>query len=113
MEKFTAAQARELMPNRFNEMIERIHNHIHNMAVIGRSVATITFSNDYNVRDLFLRVKDFLEKEEGYKVYLTNKKKDTEFLSVGVSLKNFSKILSVDVIRAESIHFTKLTHSFG
>ena len=43
MEKFTAAQARELMPNRFNEMIERIHNHIHNMAVIGRSVATVTF----------------------------------------------------------------------
>ena len=72
MEKFTAAQARELMPNRFNEMIERIHNHIHNMAVIGRSVATVTFSNDYNVRD-------FLEKEEGYEVYLTNRKKDTEF----------------------------------
>ena len=79
MEKFTAAQARELMPNRFNEMIERIHNHIHNMAIIGRSVATVTFSNDYNVRDLFLRVKDFLEKEEGYEVYLTNKKKSTEF----------------------------------
>lgn len=49
------------------------------MAVIGRSVATVTFSNDYNVRDLFFRVKDFLEKEEGYEVYLTNRKKDTEF----------------------------------
>ena len=75
----TAAEARELMPNRFNEMIERIHNHIRNMAIIGGSVATVTFSNDYNVGDLFFRVKDFLEKEEGYKVFLTNKKKSTEF----------------------------------
>ena len=79
MEKFTAAQARELMPNRFNEMIERIHNHIRNMAIIGKSVATVTFSNDYNVRDLFFRVKEKKKKEEGYEVYLTNKKKDTEF----------------------------------
>lgn len=79
MEKFTAAQARELMPNRFNEMIERIHNHIHNMAVIGRSVATVTFSNDYNVEGLPFKVKDFLEKEEGYEVILTNRMKSTEF----------------------------------
>ena len=78
-EKFTAAQARELMPDRFNEMIERIHNHIRNMAIIGGSVATVTFSNDYNVGDLFFRVKDFLEKEEGYKVSLIKKKKSTEF----------------------------------
>lgn len=79
MEKFTAAQARELMPDRFNEMIERIHNHIRNMAIIGGSVATVTFSNDYNVGDLFFSVKDFLEKEEGYKVSLIKKKKNTEF----------------------------------
>ena len=79
MEKFTAAQARELMPNRFNEMIERIHNHIRNMAIIGKSVATITFSNDFNIEGLSFKVKDFLEKEEGYEVYLTNRKKDTEF----------------------------------
>lgn len=79
MEKFTVAQARELMPDRFNEMIERIHNHIRNMAIIGGSVATVTFSNDYNVGDLFFRVKDFLEKEEGYKVSLIKKKKSTEF----------------------------------
>ena len=79
MEKFTAAQARELMPNRFNEMIERIHNHIHNMAVIGRSVATVTFSSDFNVEGLPFKVKDFLEKEEGYEVTLTNRKKSTEF----------------------------------
>ena len=79
MEKFTAAQARELMPNRFNEMIERIHNHIRNMAIIGKSVATVTFSNDFNIEGLSFKVKDFLEKEEGYEVYLTNRKKDTEF----------------------------------
>ena len=79
MEKFTAAQARELMPNRFNEMIERIHNHIHNMAVIGRSVATVTFSNDFNIEGLPFKVKDFLEKEEGYEVILTNRMKSTEF----------------------------------
>ena len=78
-EKFTAAQARELMPDRFNEMVERIHNHIRNMAIIGGSVATVTFSNDYNIGDLFFRVKDFLEKEEGYKVSLIKKKKSTEF----------------------------------
>ena len=79
MEKFTAAQARELMPNRFNEMIERIHNHIRNMAIIGGSVATVTFSSDFNVEGLPFKVKDFLEKEEGYKVFLNNKKKSTEF----------------------------------
>lgn len=79
MEKFTAAQARELMPNRFNEMIERIHNHIHNMATIGGSVATITFSNDFNIEGLSFKVKDFLEKEEGYKVFLTHKKNNIEF----------------------------------
>ena len=79
MEKFTAAQARELMPNRFNEMIERIHNHIRNMAVIGRSVATVTFSSDFNVEGLPFKVKDFLEKEEGYEVILTNRMKSTEF----------------------------------
>lgn len=78
MEKFTAAQARELMPNRFNEMIERIHNHIRNMAIIGKSVVTITFSNDFNIEGLSFKVKDFLE-EEGYEVYLTHKKNNIEF----------------------------------
>ena len=34
LEKFTAAQARELMLNRFDEMIELIHNHIRNMSII-------------------------------------------------------------------------------
>ena len=79
MEKFTAAQARELMPNRFNEMIERIHNHIRNMAIIGRSVATVTFSSDFNVGGLPFKVRDFLEKEEGYDVFLTNGMRSIEF----------------------------------
>ena len=79
MEKFTAAQARELMPNRFNEMIERIHNHIRNMAVSGGSVVTVTFSSDFNVEGLPFKVKDFLEKEEGYEVILTIGLKSVEF----------------------------------
>ena len=79
MEKFTAAQARELMPNRFNEMIERIHNHIRNMAVSGGSVVTVTFSSDFNIEGLPFKVKDFLEKEEGYDVILTNGMKSVEF----------------------------------
>ena len=111
----TAAEARELMPNRFNEMIERIYNHIRNMAIIGKSVATVTFSSDFNVEGLFFKVKDFLEKEEGYEVYLTNGKKDTEFLSAGASPKNFSKILSVDAVRAELLKFNgaKPSHTFS
>lgn len=78
MEKFTAAQARELMPSRFNVMIERIHNHIRNMAVSGGSLVTVIFSGDYNIGDLFFKVKDFLEKE-GYEVILINKMKNVEF----------------------------------
>ena len=79
MEKFTAAQARELMPNKFDEMIEQIHNHIRNVAVVGGSVVTVTFSSDFNVEGLPFRVKDFLEKEEGYEVILTIGLKSVEF----------------------------------
>ena len=79
MEKFTAAQARELMPSRFNEMIERIHNHIRNMAVDGGSVVTVIFSGDFYVEGLPFKVKDFLEKEEGYEVILTKRMKSVEF----------------------------------
>ena len=78
MEKFTAAQARELMSSRFNVMIERIHNHIRNMAVSGGSLVTVIFSGDYNIGNLFFKVKDFLEKE-GYEVILINKMKSVEF----------------------------------
>lgn len=79
MEKFTAAQARELMPNRFNIMIERIHNHIRDIAINGGSVVTEIFSSDFNVEGLPFKVKDFLEKEEGYGVILTNRMKSIEF----------------------------------
>ena len=79
MEKFTAAQARELMPSRFNEMIERIHNHIRNMAVDGGSVVTVTFSSGFDAEGLPLKVKDFLEKEEGYEVILTHGMKSVGF----------------------------------
>lgn len=77
-EKFTAAQARELMPSRFNVMIEQIHNHIRDIAINGGSVVTVTFSSDYSVGDLSFKVKDFLEKE-GYEVILTNRMKSVEF----------------------------------
>ena len=79
MEKFTAAQARELMPNRFNEMIELIHNNIHNTALDGKSVVTITFSNDFNIEGLPFKVKEYLEKEEGYGVILNTDMNSTEF----------------------------------
>lgn len=78
MEKFTAAHVRELMPNRFNEMIEQIHNYIRDMAVNGESTATVTFSSDFNVEGLSFKVKDFLEKE-GYEIILTNGMKSIEF----------------------------------
>ena len=55
MEKFIAAQAREMMPSRFNEMIERIHNHIRNMAVNGGSVVTVTFLVTLTLRVCLLR----------------------------------------------------------
>lgn len=79
MEKFTAAQARELMPNRFNEMIERIHNDIRDMAIDGGSLVTVTFSGDFNVEGLPFKVKNFLEKEEGYEVILVTGMKSVEF----------------------------------
>ena len=79
MEKFAAAQARELMPNRFNVMIEQIHNHIRDIAINGGSVVTVTFSSDYSVGDLSFKVKDFLEKEEGYEVILAKGMKSIEF----------------------------------
>lgn len=98
---FTAAQARELMPNRFNEMIEQIHNDIRDMAVNGESVVTVTFSSDFNVEGLPFKVKDFLEKEEGYEVILTNGMKSVEFCINWRDDKKFGKILSVNAVRAE------------
>ena len=79
MKKFTAEQAREFMPTRFNVMIERIHNHIRDTAINGGSVVTVTFSSDFDVESLLFKVKDFLEKEEGYEVILTNGMKSIEF----------------------------------
>lgn len=79
MKRFTAAQARDLMPNKFDEMIEQIHNHIRNVAVVGESVVTVTFSSDFNVESLPFRVKNFLEEVEGYEVILTNGMKSVEF----------------------------------
>lgn len=79
MKKFTAEQARESMPTRFNVMIERIHNCIRDIAINGGSIATVTFSSDCDVEGLLLKVKDFLEKEEGYEVILTHGTKSVGF----------------------------------
>ncbi len=71
MEKFTAAQARELMPNRFNEMIERIHTDIREAALAGKTGVTTTFRSEFNNNGGAYKVKDFLEKDEGYSVILS------------------------------------------
>ena len=49
MEKFTAAQARELMPDRFNEMVEQIHTDIREAALAGKTGITITFRSEFNM----------------------------------------------------------------
>ena len=71
MEKFTAAQAREVMPNRFNEMVERIHTDIREAALAGKTGITTTFRSEFNNNGGAYKVKDFLEKDEGYSVILS------------------------------------------
>ena len=71
MEKFTAAQARELMPNRFNEMVERIHTDIREAALAGKTGIATTFRSEFNNNGGAYKVKDFLEKDEGYSVILS------------------------------------------
>lgn len=71
MEKFTVAQARELMPNRFNEMVERIHTDIREAALAGKTGITTTFRSEFNNNGGAYKVKDFLEKDEGYSVILS------------------------------------------
>ena len=71
MEKFTAAQARELMPNRLNEMVERIHADIREAALAGKTGITTTFRSEFNNNGGAYKVKDFLEKDEGYSVILS------------------------------------------
>ena len=71
MEKFTAAQAREMMPDRFNEMVERIHADIREAALTGKTGVTTTFRSGFNNNGGAYKVKDFLEKDEGYSVILS------------------------------------------
>ena len=71
MEKFTAAQARELMPDRFNEMVERIHADIREAALAGKADITTFFHSEFNNNGDGYKVKDFLEKDEGYSVILS------------------------------------------
>lgn len=71
MEKFTAAQARELMPNRFKEIVERIHTDIREAALEGKNSVIITFRSEFNNCGEAFEVKNFLEKDEGYGVILS------------------------------------------
>ena len=73
MEKFTAAQARALMPNRFNEIVERVHTDIREAAQEGETGITVTFRSEFNNCGEAYKVKDFLEKDEGYGVILAVK----------------------------------------
>lgn len=71
MEKFTAEQARTLMPDRFKEMVERIHADIREAALAGKTEVVITFRKEFNGNSSARKVKDFLEKDEGYSVFLS------------------------------------------
>ena len=79
MEKFTAAQARELMPDRFDEMVERIHAGIREAALAGQTSVTITFRSEFNNNGGAYKVKNFLEKDEGYSVVLSVMKTSFSF----------------------------------
>ena len=71
MEKFTAEQARALMSDRSNEMVERIHTDIREAALAGKTGVTTTFRSEFNNNGGAYKVKDFLEKDEGYSVILS------------------------------------------
>lgn len=71
MEKFTAAQARALMPNRIKDMVETIHKHIRTAAEDGLIEVSVTFNTNYNVNGIPWKVLRFLE-EEGFHVILSN-----------------------------------------
>ena len=71
MEKFTAEQARALMPDRFDEMVERIHADIREAALAGKTGVTTTFRSEFNNNGGAYKVRDFLEQEERYSVILS------------------------------------------
>ena len=71
VESFTAAQARAMMPDRFDEMVERIHADIREAALAGKTGITTTFRSEFNNNGDAYKVKDFLEKDEGYNVILS------------------------------------------
>lgn len=71
MEKFTAAQARALMPDRIKDMVEIIHKHIRTAAENGLIEVNVTFNTKCNVNGIPWKVLRFLE-EEGFHVILSN-----------------------------------------
>ena len=71
MEKFTAAQARAMMPDKIKEIVERVHANIREAALEGKNSVTVTFRSEFNNCGEAFRVKNFLEKDEGYGVILS------------------------------------------
>lgn len=70
MEKFTVEQARALMPDRFKEMVEMIHERIRIAAENGLVEIVMAFDMKYNVNKAPWKVVHFL-REEGYSVILS------------------------------------------
>ena len=67
MEKFTAEQARAMMPDRTAKMIEIAHSHIRQAAQNDRYNVTVTYNNEPGFKNAYERVRRIL-KEEGYGV---------------------------------------------
>lgn len=80
-EKFTAEMARAAMPDesKFEELVADCHTRIAAAAAEGKYEIHCSFSTDRYNRSHFFQLRDFLEKEEGYEVILTNGMKSVEF----------------------------------
>lgn len=70
MEKFTAAQARGMMPDRVKEIVEKTHNYVRTAAKEGHVETEVVFRGDINVDKSAWKAKEILE-EEGYHVIFT------------------------------------------
>ena len=64
---------------KLKKLIEEIHSQIYKAAKKGLYEIDLSFSMDAYDRQIYRKAKDFLEKEEGYEVILTNGMKSVEF----------------------------------
>ena len=70
MEKFTAAQAREMMPDRVKEIVEKVHNYVRTAAKKGQIETEVSFSSNMYIEGSAWKAAKILE-EEGFHVTLT------------------------------------------